>query len=273
MRVPFRKHILFGFITLTLLQATPVLSNSDVMDNPEAPFSIKVQYERFEWKEFALNGDELLEESGYRLGLRWDKRNMDWSTPNWSADALLYFGDVDYDGQSQLGEPVESTTEYYGGRGESFFHIPVSQNEQRSSSLLLGGGIHSWLRRLDNTGGFTDTDYDEWWISTYLQAGVGVRWKSRRGVWTGRTGIRYPFYNRVEFDFVLPDGSTGTSVEPESDAGYFAEIECESGGYVFGIFLEEWNFKRSDTKNTGGAGVFQPESKQQSAGVQFGLSF
>jgi len=253
--------------------AIPAVSDSDVIEKTETPFSLKVQYERFEWKEYGVDGHELLKESGYRLGLRWDRHVPDWFAPNWTAHALLYFGNVDYDGQSQIGEPVESTTEYYGGRGEGSLNFPLHHAGQLDSSLFTGAGLHSWLRKLDDTGGFTDTDYDEWWFSTYLQAGAAVRWKRSTGTLIGRAGIRYPVYSRVEYDFVLPDGSSGVSVEPGNDAGYFAELDYESGGYVFGLYFEEWNFKRSDTKSEGGVNIFQPESKQQSIGVQLGISF
>lgn len=252
----------------------PVFSSSNIHYAAEQPVSLSVQYERFSWTEYNRDGHQLLDETGYRLGLRVQRQDTAGPIHGWESTALLYLGDVDYDGQTQLGEPVESTTEYYGGRLEGAWFPSGDHSTSFRISPLLGGGINSWIRKLDNTGGFTQTGYDEWWFSAYLLAGLTWQWmRHEENVWSGRAGIRYPIYNRVEYDFILPDGTSGVSVEPGEAPGYFIEFNYAAGGYRFGVFFEKWVFDRSETEIAGGFEVFQPESKQQSVGVQFGLLF
>jgi len=251
------------------------LSLAHAGEEPASSFKhgIQVRYEYFEWREFGLNDEQLLKESGYRVGVQWDTRSLREIPPDWSARLLLYLGDVDYDGQTQAGEPIQSTTGYYGAQGEGSLHVPMYVRETLSIAPFAGLGAHSWIRQLDNTGGFSDTGYDEWWISLYGQGGIGVRWTLPRGEWFGRAGLRYPFWNRAEYDFTLPDGTSDIDVEPGNDVSLFADLGYAWKNYLFSVFVEENNYKKSDTVTTGAFNVYQPKSEQQSVGVQFGVAF
>lgn len=248
----------------------PLLANTE--DLP-ALQSLQVRYEQFEWREFGRDGRQLLKESGPRVGLQWARETRHANAPDWSARALAYFGDVDYDGQTQLGEPIESTTEYRGIQADAALRLPVPTGEYTELIPFAGAGAHSWIRQLDNARGFTDTGYDEWWVDLYAQAGLDFRWRQPRGEFFTRIGIRFPFYTRAEYDFVLPDGTDNASVEPGADIALFGECGYHSNGYTVSLFAEQTTYDQSDTKTYGQVDVFQPKSEQQILGLQLGVVF
>jgi hypothetical protein len=260
-------------VVVLFLMSSLSLAHAAEEPSPSFRQGVQVRYEHFEWREFGLNDEQLLKESGYRVGVQWDTRSLRQIPPDWSARLLLYLGDVDYDGQTQVGEPIQSTTEYYGAQGEGSIHVRMIAHETLSIAPFAGLGAHTWIRHLDNTGGFSDTGYDEWWVSLYGQGGIGARWELPHGEWFGRAGLRYPFWNRAEYDFTLPDGTSGVDVEPGNDLSLFAEVGYERNNYLFSVFAEENNYKKSNTVSTGAFNVFQPKSEQQSIGVQFGVTF
>lgn len=260
-------------LTISVLFALMSMSASAAESHHSWEQGFQIRYEHFEWREFGFDDEQLLKESGYRVGVQWDTHSLYTIPPDWSARLLLYLGDVDYDGQTQIGEPLQSTTEYYGGQGEGCVHIRMFVRESLSVAPFIGAGAHTWIRRLDNTGGFSDTGYDEWWLSLYAQGGLGIRWTLPHGEWYGRIGARYPFWNRVEYDIILPDGTGDVDVEPGKDISFFGEVGYERNGYLIGIFAEEANYKRSEIKSFGAIDVYQPKSEQRSFGVQFGVAF
>ncbi len=258
---------------LFMIAATAMCPFLAGAENLPAIHSLQVRYEQFTWREFGLDGKQILKESGPRVGLLWERETRHEDAPDWSVRALAYFGDVDYDGQTQLGEPIESTTEYHGIQTDAALRLPVATGEHTEVIPFAGAGVHTWLRRLDNTRGFAETGYDEWWVDLYAQAGLDFRWQQTRGEFFARAGIRYPFYTRAEYDFVLPDGTGDASVEPGADISFFGACGYRANDYTVSLFAEDTAYDRSETKTYGQVDVFQPESEQQIFGLQLGVVF
>lgn len=235
------------------------------------PSSFTVQYEWFTWREEDQRGRRLLEETGPRVGIRWQSERTDAPIP-WAVRAGVYLGTVDYDGKTQLGLPIDSTSDYHGLRAESDATV-LSFGETVRGQLFGGLGAHTWVRSLDNTRGFTDTGYNEWWSSIYAQAGLRLDGPAFGGAWSFRGGLRLPLWNRVEYDLLLPDGSSDASVEPEIAPGWFAEADFARGGYTAGLFAEFAQYDRSDAVTRGQVDVFQPESRERIIGLRAGLEF
>jgi len=259
-------------ITISITAATMCPWLADAEDLP-AFQTLLVRYEQFEWREYNRDGGQLLKESGPRVGLQWERETRHTAAPDWSIRALVYFGDVDYDGQTQLGEPIESTTEYHGIQADTALRFPVVLSEYAKIIPFAGAGAHTWMRQLDNTRGFTETGYDEWWVDMYAQAGLDFRWQQTRGEFFTRVGLRYSFYLRAEYDFVLPDGTDNANVEPGANVAFFGECGFRANGYSVSLFAEETTYDQSDTKTYSSVDVFQPESEQQILGLQLGVVF
>jgi hypothetical protein len=253
--------------------ALAAASWSSRAEETPARSSVQIRYERMEWREFDREGNQLLKESGPRVGLLWEHETRDATWPDGLFRALAYLGDVDYDGQTQLGQPIESTTEYHGAQAEAAMLFPVAINPSSALIPFAGAGGHTWLRRLDNTGGFAETGYDEWWVDLYVQAGLGWRGLLNRGEAFARLGIRYPLFTRVEYDLTLPDGTDNASVEPGANINLFAECGYRAGGYTLSIYAEDTTYERSDEEIYGPVSIYQPESEQQTIGIQFGVVF
>ncbi len=244
-----------------------------MLSSAESRQALQVRYEWMEWREFGDNGRQLLEESGPRVGLQWDRETGATGNLGSLTRARVYLGDLDYDGQNQVGQPVESTTEYHGILIESAARLPIQTGRNVEVAPFAGAGGHTWMRRLDDTGGFADTGYDEWWIDLYLQAGLDLRKAIRGGSMFVRAGVRYPFYLRAEYDLTLPDGTDDAHVEPDAEWCWFGEAGYQGTRYTMSLFYEVTTYGRSDDKKYGPVNIFQPDSEQQLAGIQVGVVF
>jgi hypothetical protein len=236
-----------------------------------AEFSIR--YEEFTWKEDGLDGRRLLKESGPRIGLHLQTGASPEQPLDWQARGQVYLGTVDYDGQTQLGEPLNSTTDYYGTRLDADLGPRFTIAPNLHATLFAGGGLHVWLRRLDATGGFSDSGYDELWSEAALHTGASLRWKLPDLTWTLRGGLRRPLWVRAAYDFTLPDGTTDIAVEPDGKTGWFAELAATRNGLILALFAEEQDYRRSNIETYGNLDVFQPASSSRLLGARIGLAF
>ena len=80
-------------------------------------FVLNAGVESFRWKEFS-GGQRLLSETGPRLtvGIMLDHLLQGDQTNPYSAEARVYLGVVDYDGQTQDGVPAQTDVDYFGVR-------------------------------------------------------------------------------------------------------------------------------------------------------------
>ncbi len=267
--MPRSLHNLIPFSLLALITATPFSSAG-----PAIRDQWQVRYESFTWREYDRNGRQLLKESGYRVGLQWDRASTRSTAPAWSTRVTAYLGDVDYDGRTQLGTPIDSTTEYHGVRAEALLSLPLATQPGLDLAPFAGLGGHTWLRRLDNTGGFAETGYDEWWVHAYGMIGVDARWQRPSFAWLARLGARYPGHAWVQYDFTLPDGTDDATVDTDHAPAWFGELGVTTtGGYVITAFAERTTYERSNSKTYGSVSVFQPESETTSYGLTVGVRF
>lgn len=256
-------------LMLLCLHATPfAAAESTIADQ------VQVRYESFTWREYDSNGRQLLEESGYRVGLQWDRASTRSTAPSWSTRVTAYLGDVDYDGRTQLGTPIDSTTEYHGLRAEALLGLPLAIQPGLDVTPFAGLGGHTWLRRLDNTGGFAETGYDEWWVHAYGLLGLDARWQRHAYTWQARAGLRFPGHAWIQYDFTLPDGTDDAQVDTDHAPAWFGELGVTTaGGYVLTAFAERITYERSGSKTYGAVSVFQPESETTSYGLTLGVRF
>src|SRR3990172_8134655 len=76
-------------------------------------YGFKAGFESFQWKEFE-GGERLLKESGLRFSIGGNLGNdlMREQGFIYDIDGKLYLGRVNYDGQTQSGQPAKTDTEY-----------------------------------------------------------------------------------------------------------------------------------------------------------------
>jgi len=226
--------------------------------------------EYYYWQENA-NGEKLLDESGLRYGLDLSGIQIQKESWLWAAEFKVYYGRVDYNGQTMGGTPLKSTTDYLGGFGEMRFGYRWYWTQHQHVELMGGFGLEDWQRTLNGSGG-----YDENWMPIYFKAGLELS-PAPKG-WIGALGVKVPFYTDQTVDLSRVGGPTFNlypGVEPSlyADFGYQFSKHLSAEAY----FDSYW-FAQSPTRdiNLGGgleAGFYQPESRTYRVGVKVGWTF
>lgn len=226
-----------------------------------AQLKLEAAPEYFYWRE-EVNGQRLLEESGFRMGVELSykpPREQGWI---WGGRVKLYGGSVDYDGGLQLpdGEtiPLKATTDYFGGLVEARFGYRWDLADDYYLDALAGLGVDAWLRRLQGPGG-----YDEFWLPLFFKAGVEVA--PRQIGWIGSVALKVPFYtsqfSKVDGTLVL---HPNPMVSGSAEAGYKFTPHFSAVA-----FFDSYWFKESSVSK----GFFQPESKSYQVGAKIGWTF
>lgn len=231
----------------------------------------------FNWKEFD-GGDELLDESGplFGVGVR---LHPDPLRVSLALRAEGYAGDVDYDGETFGGEPVEDTTEYVGARGEVALAAPVWIASARDVSLqfLAGIGGEQWQRDLGTDD--PETEYTEEWYTIDARIGAALCFL-KDGLQQGRIQVSavLPFAAENHVDVETGTGTEGLDLEPEGQPGLCVEGSWRWGRWIATLFYAYQKYDKSDEERVeieAGPVVlpidfFQPESERQLLGLNVG---
>jgi len=226
--------------------------------------------EYYYWQENA-NGVKLLDESGLRYGLDLSGKQIQTESWLWAAELKIYYGRVDYNGQTMGGTPVKSTTDYLGGFGEMRFGYRWSLAKHQRVELMGGFGLEDWERSLNGSGG-----YDENWLPIYFKAGLELT-PDPKGL-IGTLGFKLPVYTVQTADLSRQGGPT-FNLYPGIMPSLYAELGYQFSKHLSAeAFFDSYWFAQSPTRyiNLGGgyeAGFYQPESKTYRVGVKVGWTF
>lgn len=239
-------------------------------------YTVGVGVERFLWREYDAGGDKLLEEEGPRYFIGIDGERTMPSGWTYGFRGRLYTGEVDYDGQTRSGTPVESDSDYDGIRIALDFAHPLAADGGASPvSVRFGLGLDWWSRSLQDTA--STSGYSEDYRIPYLDLGLTYRWRERLG-WYAEGGVKYPFASREEIEDLGPYDAI--ELEPEGDLSPYLGL-----GYRFTrrwdleFVYATYRFDASDKERltVGGAPsasvAWQPESRQDTAGLHLRYGF
>lgn len=237
------------------------------IEKTNAPEAWKIEFgpEYYYWQE-NVNGQKVLDETGPRYALEFSGKAV--GVDSWVATVRfkLYYGHVDYNGQTQLGVPVKSTTDYYGGLID--FGVGRRWTSDRGQYLDLIGrfGVENWERDLNGPGG-----YAEHWLPLYIK--FGVETGPENTGWIGALGIKAPVWTYQHVD-LNKFGAGEITLHPDTMPSGYADL-----GYKFGkhlsltAYLDSYWFAKSGTDNNGIIIAYQPESWTYQAGVKIGWNF
>jgi hypothetical protein len=241
-----------------------------------------LQVKGYNWKEYD-GSQELLEESGplFGIGLR-----LEPDPAKVSAQGRIeaYFGQVNYDGQTFDGAPIEDETAYVGMIGDLDVALPAWVDAKKKHSILLfvGGGAHIWQRDLGQEN--EDLGYTEEWMMFYARAGGGFYLAETGAVKAFVAGgVKVPVYtsNGVTVD----DGvdTQDVTLEPKGQPGPFIEAGWRWKKYFANVFYEYILMEESDPETIFVSvpglttpvefTLFQPESDVHTLGVNVGMYF
>ncbi len=232
---------------------------------------IYVGCEHFRWTETDTAGNRLLTENGPLYSIGTDATHALGKSAELDGRVEGFLGEVDYDGHTQDGSPLFTTTQYYGLAGDLDARLPFSIAENFRLSPLAGVGARGWLRQLDNSPR-DSTGYDEAWLTTFLRTGLRAAYAPREDAeFFAEAALRLPVYNTVHYSFNFDGSSEDVAVEPGCELTFAAEAGAKFHGTRVSAFYEQLKFSRSNTATISGFDVSQPDSDGSIIGLRIGI--
>ncbi|MFH0908984.1 MAG: hypothetical protein V1929_09495 [bacterium] len=241
-----------------------------------------LQVKGYQWEEFE-GGERLLEESGplFGIGLRLEPDPLTFSA---QGKIEVYAGEVDYDGQTISGDPLNDKTAYSGGIGEIDATVPawVSKAKSRSFLVFAGAGGHIWQRDLGQEN--EDIGYTEDWFMVYGRVGVGF-YLMQTGMVRGyfSSGVKIPFFTQNQVTVDTGTDIQDVDVEPDARPGPFMELGWRWKKVFAVAFYEYTKLEASEPEtvivtipeHSGSLAyrLYQPESEVHILGVNVGMYF
>ena len=196
--------------------------------------------------------DQLLEENGllFELGVTYDNEHTRKAGMIYNIDTRITAGKVDYDGQTQAGDPASTDVDYLSWDLEGNIGYRFQAASNTFMDLQGGIGYDYWRRKLNPTtissgpdAGDPVAGLTEHYILLYarLTGGLfipGQSWDNHL-----RIGLRGPLYIEETID-ELP----GLTLEPKMQPSPFAEWQLVYRGnadrskYGLSVYYEETRF-------------------------------
>jgi hypothetical protein len=264
-------------ITALILSANVYASAGWKNTNDYRP-ALFIGAHNFYWDEHDDNGEKLLDEKGilYELGFKIDNGNR--NTSGWLGSLQFSFkrGDVDYDGQTQSGTPVKTTTKYQDYVIEGNAGYRFHSGGMTSFDLLAGLGVNSWDRDIQNStdiNGNPVFGYLEEYRLTYARLTAGINFHQTRWLHQLRAGGRYGLDISERIDLF------GVTLEPKPQFSPYIEWRSDRLSATgkprlgFSIYHEQLILDKSDPVAIPPFLIWQPESKRVETGLRLYYSF
>ncbi len=238
---------------------------------------VQAGLQQYDWKEFSSAGGILDKESGpmTTVGAGVNDFRRIGSGPLYQVGGRVYFGTVDYNGQTQSGIPLTTNSDYIGLKFEGLAGYRFVR-WHHGIDLVGGGGWEYWSRSIQNAlavDGSPAYGYLEQYNVLYAKLGVGF--SKDFGTWSYRVlaGGNYPLYTHEHANL-----GDGLNLSPGRELSGFAGVTFEFGPSTkdhFGLILsyESFRFSQSSAKMltvSGAAGGYyvQPESYRNIYGIR-----
>jgi hypothetical protein len=216
-------------------------------------------------KEFYDHGNKAREESGGLFGIGY-KLNPNQNSSSFSGDGEVYFGVVDYEGQSLNGEPFKDKNKYTGLNlnGNATFFLCNLFSEESSLMALGGVGINSWIRSINLIR--KEYGYREIWTNFYGRTGLGL-YLGKNVYISG--GVKIPFWTSKHI------GDFDIELNPKGRMGAFFETSILVSNFSLFLFYESNRFQKSEMPSVKADQYqgWQPESEGRSIGFSLRSRF
>ena len=256
----------------------PVIDIPQVTDASQV--SIQFGLQDFRWREFRDTGERLLQETGVRfsIGAAYDNFRREGDGVLYSVNGAIYLGRVNYDGQTQLGEPATTDVDYYGLNIEALGGYRFGR---RIGLDVFGGlGLDHWLRSLNDgrtASGTVASGYDEFYTILYGKAGLGFFQQLDGWRYMLQGGVKLPLITSQYVDL-----GSGVTLHPGIEPSAFANLQFDFGSgrhdrFGFALYYDSYRFSESDPELlTDGSStwvVVQPRSNMDVYGLRLSYYF
>lgn len=207
------------------------------------------------WEEFE-NGEKLLEEEGpiFAAGIRGEISFL-------KAGLDIYGGSVEYDGQTQGGDPVKTDSRYTGS--SFYFGVFKSFGDRPAVELDLLYRAELWLRDIRSTS--KAIGYKELWFYDLIAPGVKLEWD--------------PVYAFARYGFMFRNARMQANIagvpelRPKRGPSYDLGLGFRRNPFGMELSFSYIKFRRSNPKPFDGGYVLQPESVRRIVSLTLFYSF
>jgi len=256
-------------LLLTLLST--VLLAADLSDLDGFTGSIGVGQMHFDLREFNRQNDKLVQESGWLPGID-AALSAEINQLQARIRASYYSGDIDYDGQTQSGAAIDSSSDQkvWDVSARAAYRLPFSFTPR--ALLYAGGGYRHWQRDIQSVGSISGLDETyRWWSA---QTGLNLEWRRSANRWVLDGRLTRTLNPQVDVDFHRTFDSA--SLDLGERWGWITELAWRhklSPRLSAGLkaFYESWDLGKSglETLTVNGApagSVFQPRIENRNYG-------
>jgi hypothetical protein len=263
------KHLIRSLSGILSLMSVPALAQDTTIS-----WGAGLQFQAFDYEEFNTQGRSLNQEEGILPGARFFWRYADQRLQHQlSLDFLA--GDVDYDGQTQVGIPHETDTK------TRLYHLQYQLDYvlvPNQIHAILGASWNHWSREIQPSGIIIGLDESYSWPA--LNAGLafpllqtGPHSLTLSGSYLKVLEGRFTVdLSALGFGKEAIDLGAGNGIESMLHYAYtlpdYKTLELE-------LFYRRWSFDESNSKtlNNGTRSLtfLEPRSKSQRLGLSFNL--
>ena len=225
----------------------------------------------FDYEETDISGNLLNQETGFIPGLSLSAAQAFYNINN-TFKISAYDGQVDYDGQTQSGQPHETTTE------ETIYRMlyKLSWSPASSQSALYGeAGWQQWDRDIHPTNGVLGLfERYQWWS---LEAGVQLPFiKNESQDLSLQLGMLTTFNGTIMID-LTEAGYGNHTLDLGDDFGFTGELryryrQARHSSLQLGLQVRTWDLGRSNSKTITNGSRFISITEPDSTSVQATLS-
>ena len=247
-----------------------LLSLAAASGTARAEWSANFEYQQFKWTEPSVG----VTEKGplFGIGLGWTQI----SASGWGLAyrGKYYFGTIDYDGGTLVGnQPVKASVDYDGLFNEVQASYPLGSDIRAA----VGLGLDYWNRQL------TRVQREEWYVY-FLRA--GGEWGNRlRPGWFLGGGVKYPFYVLQDPHARSIGFDQDAKLRPDGRLSFYADLGYRlNQRLTVSAFYDSYRFDQSPSVNVSGqtclaafgvpnCRLLQPASNADMYGLRLHLHF
>ena len=266
---------------------------------PIASVGLSGGIEAFHLKEFQSSGTRLLSETGNRFVTTAFLDNGDkyaLETPLlFHLEASAYWGQVDYDGESQSLDPAQSSlplmsqTDYQGVRAEALIGLGFKPSSiPWTIGVMSGLGLDGWNRRIHSattSNGTFVSGIEESYKVYYGKIALRLSNSPRSPLHSQlQFGVKIPFNISEDINLSSVGYDNNLTLSPGNAVSGFINLVLEpqsrdskTGNPVISVYYDSYRFDPSKTKtvtrNSSPVQVWQPETHIDIFGLQLGYRF